>query len=203
MARKGLIAFVWSIIAMTVYPVIMYFLFVSDEDAIDLIALFEGMCSALFGGSSLFTLYSYNSPMTQGSKYFRSIANSTECFKRALVCGNVIGVIFSLVTSVVFGIIFSLEIIGVFAAGLFMLGVINFSGFIKNAHGRMVPILVVIFADSFLLGVAQGYSDANGGVNIRTNGTISLIFLICGAAVYAASIVFVMIIAEKKRRESD
>ncbi len=152
-------------------------------------------------------LYAYANPATPGHKYFLSIPDSAEQFRRAVIAANVFSLALGLVLSAVMCVVFTLLHIdfGMTYFGLVilfaLLGMCNFTGYVRNIAVRLV-VICGLFA---FTGFAAGFFSAGDDEEEITLGMLYekapwLVFVLAGTALllFAAGLVYSIAVSRRK-----
>lgn len=150
------------------------------------IGLAFGLVSAVFNG---------NWRDQPGYKFFHSIANGAEHFKRAIIFSNIMSLFPIALYGAVGGLVFRHYIIVVMTVtAFFMLGLINFTSHIKSPWIRIASFMVVGFAYGFYAG-ANGSEDEDFAA---LPFDVTIIVCAVVAAFYIISLIVVTTTAEKR-----
>ena len=138
-------------------------------------------------------------PMAQGYKYFHSLPNGAEHFRRALICANLVSVlacvVWGLVMIPVNGLIGNsfMSCIDI-ALGLVMLGTINITGFSGKLWARLIGIVPICLGFGFAGGLTVAMSE--------DGETIDAVFVVIMMAVclvvFFVGLVYALLNAKKK-----
>lgn len=149
-------------------------------------------------------IFSAINPIAQGYKYYHSLPQGAEHFRRAVICGNLLSFILCLLWALV------MIPLGTFVGnplivlmdlyfGFLGLGIINLTGFTVKGWIRivgMVPIFV-------LAGFAAGFTAAMTEDGETINPVIIAVLLAVSIAAFAAGFVFSLVNAKKKWYTAD
>lgn len=142
----------------------------------------------------LSAIYNYNQPITPGYKYFHSLHDSEEHFKRAIIGANIIALLTGVVGTGINAVlqIFVPEMLNILlspAVCLLGTGLMNFSGHIKNSLVRFIMIMPIFMGVGFLTGYMSS-AEEDGEI---LPDTVLIIAVIVSALVYIAGLVFTLI----------
>lgn len=137
-------------------------------------------------------VFNANSTLAPGYKYYHSLPNAYELFRKALIFSNIVAIasmaLYSAVGALFFSMNFALFTIG---AGAFCIGLLNFFGHGKSPFAKLMPFFV---AGGFAGGFATGGSEGNG---FKLTPLFIAILLSAAAAVCVSGIVFAVLRAKK------
>lgn len=152
------------------------------------------------------SLYTYANPATPGHKYFISLPDSAEQFRRAVIAANVFSMALGLVLlAVMYGVFTLLRLdasMSLFGLLLLLLevGMCNFAGYIRNLGARVAVIVPVMCGTGFAAGFLSSDDD-----NAFSFGTLYeqkpwLVFILFGAALllFAAGLVYSVAVCRRK-----
>lgn len=155
------------------------------------------ICSVLamtVGYAMINNVFNGNMRMDPGYRFFHSLPDGTEHFRRALIASNVLAIISMAVYAVLGVILFEgFFTIMLVAAGFMTLGLTNLTGHMKNPWIRLVTFCVIGFGYGFYAGFTG--DEEEGIAELPPNVTA----IICAAvlAFYLISAVVVAMRAEK------
>ena len=146
-----------------------------------------------------FGIINCNSPMTPGYKLFHFLPDCGRRFRNALLFTNIMSVVFMLaavgIVCAYFALIDSLmsgfRILVLLSFGFAALGITNFFGFVRSVMARLVTMMAVGGMVGFMFGFME---DVEVGAEIPA---VMWIIAAAAAAVWAASIVYVALSAQK------
>ena len=149
-----------------------------------------------------FSITNFLSPINPGYKLFHFMPDSGKRFRNALLFSSGISLAVTLAVACAIGAYFSvaqtnagrMNILFAISFVLVSLGLMNFFGFVKALLAR----IIILVAISGIAGFGCGFSDVEESSSISWTTTASWITLAAGAALWAASIVFVALAAEKR-----
>lgn len=159
----------------------------------------------LTGMIFLSALYTYANPATPGHKFFLSVPDSAEQFRRAVIAANVFSLALGLVLlAVMCGLYTLLQVdITMTYFGLVMLfallGLCNFSGYIRNTVVRVLLISGLFGGTGFSAGFIVGDSEEQSFCVINEKFPW-LIYVLVGAAVLLFVGGFIYSVAVSKRK---
>lgn len=105
-------------------------------------------------------VFGANSPLTPGYKYYHSLPNAYELFRKALIFSDILAIALLVVYSAVVAALFGwTQVFFALGAGAFCIGLLNFFGHSKSPFAKMMPFVV---AGGFAGGFATGISEENG-----------------------------------------
>lgn len=150
------------------------------------------------GVGLLSAIYSYNMPITPGYKYFHSLHNSDEHFRRAVIGGNIFALLIGALGTVLNAVmhIFIPDMYNIIVSPVICLlgvGLINFSGYIKNNTARIFAIMPMFLCVGFLAGFTS--SAEKDGDTIPE--AVYIIAIIAAAAIYIAGLTFSLLKCRK------
>lgn len=161
----------------------------------------------LTGMIFLNALYAYANPATPGHKYFLSLPDSGEQFRRAVIAANVFSLALGLVLSAVMCMIFTLLHIdlGMTYFGLVLLfvllGLCNFTGYVRNIAVRLVVMCGLFACTGFTAGFFSADNDEEGiTFSYLYEKAPWLLFVLAGTAVlmFAAGLVYSVGVSRRK-----
>ena len=147
----------------------------------------------LTGMLFLNALYSYANPATPGHKYFLSMPDSAEQFRRAVIAANVFALALGAVLSAVLYGVFSLlraDVgVSIFGQVIFFadLGICNFTGYMRNVAVR----IIIICGSMGLTGFTAGFFSAGDEDEISFTEIFSKFPWLIGAMLGTAVLLFV------------
>lgn len=160
----------------------------------------------LTGMIFLNALYAYANPATPGHKYYLSIPDSAEQFRRAVIAANVFSLVLGLVLSAIMDGVFTLlhTDISMTYFGLVMLfallGLCNFTGYIRNMAVRLIVVCGLFSCTGFAAGFFS--ADDEEGISLHTlyEKAPWLLFVLAGAALllFAAGLVYSVAVSRRK-----
>ncbi len=133
-----------------------------------------------------------------GYRFFRSIADGAEHFRRGIIAANMLSLIPIVLYAAVGGVLFQHFIIIIMTVTLlFMNGLVNLTGQIKAPWLRIAVFAVIGFAYGFYAGA----NDSEGFVELPFNVTV----IVCAvtAVFYIISLIVVAFRAEKLWNKED
>ncbi len=163
-----------------------------------------GMFIPLLGAFLLNAIYNYNSPVTQGYKYFHSMCDGEKRYVGAILAANLVAlVVLIIAVALQFGVfaLIGKDIQPTASAAIAMIGigVINLVGNTRRLWLRFVAIMPIFV----IAGFTFGYSAAliEDGESIPN----SVIWIAMGVAVvvYAAGLIYTLAVSAKKWRRSE
>ncbi len=133
-----------------------------------------------------------NNPINPGYKYFHSIYDGENHFKRAVIGSNIAALlimaagipIIALYNYLFFN--FSLSLLLTPIVALMGIGLVNFSGYVKGSAGKLLLILPSCLAGGFIAGFTTGMSEDGETVP----EIVLYIALAVAMAVFAAGFIF-------------
>lgn len=151
------------------------------------------------GVGANFGIISYNSPMTPGYKLFHFLPDCGRRFRNALLFTNIMSVVFMFAAVGIVCAYFVLidspmsgfNILLLLSFGFAALGITNFLGFVKSAIARLVTLMAIGSMVGFMFGFTD---DFEVGAEIPA---VMWIIAAAAAAIWAASIVYVALSAQK------
>lgn len=141
------------------------------------------------------SVFNGNLPANPGYRFFHSIADGAEHFKRAILFSNIISLFPIALYGVVGGLVFRHYIIVVMTVtGFFMIALTNLTSHLKSPWIRIGSFMVVGFAYGFYSGVAG--DEGEGLAELPLNVTI----IVCAVVTvfYVISLIVVTAAAEKR-----
>lgn len=138
-------------------------------------------------------------PMAQGYKYFHSLPNGAEHFRRALICANLVSVLACVVWGLVMipinGLIGNtfMSCIDI-ALGLVMLGTINITGFSGKMWARLIGIVPICLG----FGFAGGFTVAMAEDGETIDAVFVVIMMAVCLVVFIVGLVYALLNAKKK-----
>lgn len=155
------------------------------------IGLTFGLVSSVFNG---------NWSDQPGYRFFHSIADGAEHFKRAILFSNIMSLFPIALYGAVGGLVFRHYIIVVMTlTGFFMLGLINFTSHIKSPWIRIASFMVIGFAYGFYAGANEGEYKDIAALPLD----VTLIICAVVAVFYVVSLIVVTAAAEKRWNKED
>ncbi|MGN1109623.1 MAG: hypothetical protein ACI4RK_09625 [Oscillospiraceae bacterium] len=161
----------------------------------------------LTGSIFLNALYAYANPATPGHKYYLSIPDSAEQFRRAVIAANVFSLALGLVLSAIMDGVFTLlhTDISITYFGLVMLfallGLCNFSGYIRNTVVRLLVVCGLFSCTGFAAGFFSADNDEEGiTFSYLYEKAPWLLFVLAGTAVllFAAGLAYSVAVSRRK-----
>ncbi len=160
----------------------------------------------LTGMLFLSTLYTYINPAIPGHKFYRSIPDSAGHFHRAVIAASVFSLVLGLAILGVMCVIYLLLNIPISTAyfGLIMLlsilGLCNFTGYIKSAVWRAVTIGGIMCLTGFLAGFLGAAEDDESSFSEVMADNMWVYWFILGAALllYAGGFIYTAAVSRKK-----
>ncbi len=146
----------------------------------------------------LSAVYNYNMPITPGYKYFHSLHNSDEHFRRAIIGSNIFALLIGALGTGINAVmqLFIPEIYPIIASPAICLlgaGLMNFSGHIKNSTARFIIIMPMFMGVGFLAGFTA--SAEEDGDTIPE--AVYIIAILAAAAIYIAGLTFSLLKCRK------
>lgn len=137
-------------------------------------------------------VFGANSPLAPGYKYYHSLPNSYELFRRALIFSDILAIVWLILYSAVTAAFFGWEqVLFTLGAGAFCIGLLNFFGHSKSPFAKMMPFVV---AGGFAGGFATGVSEKNGS---ELPSMLIPIIMSAAVAVCVSGIAFAVFRAKK------
>lgn len=154
-----------------------------------------GLCFGLVS-----TAYNGNLPANPGYRFFHSVADGAEHFRRAILFSNIMSLFPIAIYGAVAGLVFRHYIIVVMtAAGFFMIALVNLTSHMKSPWIRIGSFVVIGFAYGFYAGI-NGSEDEDFA-SLPLNVTIIVCAVV--AAFYIISLIVVTTTAEKHWSKED
>lgn len=169
------------------------------------IAAFEDFLSGFVGVQHMvipcvFSIISLNGTMLANSpnysnfgyKFFRSLPNAEKHFRRAVLGGNIISLLGTAVVAAVGSLYLESTLMLIFSVvvSVVFLSIMNFVQYIENYVVKLVLLMMTI-------GFAGGIVGFFGEREFTAPNAVVLYTLIISAAVYAVSLVYVLINSKK------
>lgn len=173
-------------------------------------SMMGAMC-AVFGLIFLNSLYQYMSPVNPGFKYYASLPDGASHFRRAIVIGNLLGIITGLVLlAIICALYLMIGVdVGIILFGISLLflstGVCNLTGFIKNNTVRVVSLMSVLCLFGFTVGFVSGSDEKNETTMLQffsENYGIALLIGGISIAAFITGLAYALAVAEKKWGEA-
>lgn len=160
----------------------------------------------LTGSIFLNALYAYANPATPGHKYYLSIPDSAEQFRRAVIAANVFALGLGLVLSAIMDGVFTLlhTDISMTYFGLVMLfallGLCNFTGYIRNAVIRLVVVCGLFSCTGFAAGFFSADDEEGISLGFLYEKAPWLLFVLAGAALllFAGGLIYSVAVSRRK-----
>lgn len=147
-----------------------------------------------FGFGLVNAVYNGNLPSNHGYRFFHSIADGGEHFKRAILFSNIMSLFPIALYGAVGGLVFRHYIIVVMTVtGFFMIALTNLTSHVKYPWIKWVSFCVIGFAYGFYAGVAG--DEEEGLAELPLNVTIIVCAVV--AVFYIISLIVVTTTAEK------
>ncbi len=160
----------------------------------------------LMGVFLLNAMYSYNMPTNPGYKYLHSIADSSKHFKNTIIVSNIAAAILGFVSLLLvwlIGIAFSEIIIsplGTLAISFGGIGLVNFTGYLKNQWARLISILPMCGIAGFVVGFTAAAEEDGEEIPAISDNVMLIVVAVC-IVLAIAGFIFSMKKCEKKWRE--
>lgn len=150
-----------------------------------------GLVCAVFNG---------NLPSVPGYRFFHSIADSAEHFKRAIVFSNIMSLFPIALYGAVGGLVFRHYIVVVMTVtGFFMIALTNLTSRMKSPWIRIASFMVIGFSYGFYAGANEGKYEDIAALPLD----VTLIICAVVAVLYVVSLIVVTATAEKRWNKED
>lgn len=211
--RSNFSSMAWFLVVMSCMIIMVAVLEVSAAGGDFTAGMTAGMSIMLSGVIPLTGLiflnaiFAYANPATPGHKYFLSVPDSDEKFRRAVIAANVFSLVLGLVLSaVVFGVFSLLHIdISMTFFGLVMLfallGLSNFTGYIRNIAVRLIVVCGLFSCTGFAAGFFSTTDEEDDiSFSMLYEKAPWALFVLAGAAVLLFAGGFIYAAAVSKRK---
>lgn len=154
----------------------------------------------------LSTVYTYANPATPGHKYYVSVPGSAEHFRRAVIAANLFSLALGAVLIAVMNLIFlplggggGMAFYGLILM-LAVLGLCNFTGYIKNTAARIAAVSFTMCFTGFAAGFlgADAEDEDSFSALIVNNPWLPWVVLGTAALVFAGGFVYSVAVSRKK-----
>ncbi len=154
----------------------------------------------------LSTVYTYANPATPGHKYYVSVPDSAEHFRRAIIAANLFSLALGALLIAVMNLIFLPMRVGGgmafygFVLILAVMGLCNFTGYIKNTAARIAVITSTMCFTGFAAGFLGADVDDEDSFSalIMDNPWLPWAVLGTAALVFAGGFVYSVAVSRKK-----
>lgn len=162
------------------------------------------MVMPISGSFMLNAIYSYNLPINPGYKYMHSIKDSGKKYVQAIMAGNLIslGIIFiSVIMLSVLSMLLETLLSPIYGVvlGLFVMGMINLTGNIRNQWVRIFSIMPLFLVVGFL----SGFNSAAEEDGEHLPEIVLWIGLAVAIVIFVVGIVYSLCTSEKKWRRDE
>lgn len=145
--------------------------------------------SCMIGSMGVFNA---NNPLAVGYKYYHSLPNAYELFRKALIFSDIFAIALLVLYSAVVVALFGwMQVFFALGAGAFCIGLLNFFGHGRSPFAKMMPFVV---AGGFAGGFATGISEENG---FELTPLFIKIILPVAAVIFVSGIAFAVLRAKK------